>query len=165
MPRWGDQRDVEELDILAMDVMELDPPPGIGAGEIDELLADAEGAEPDTDTDVQNTIRAMLEEAIQYYEENLEPDQVKATDYYHGRPFGDEEEGRSRVVSTEVRDAVRARLPSLMRIFFGPEDAVEFRPEGPEDVELARQKTDYVNFVIREDNPGFIEFYAALKDA
>lgn len=164
MPRWGAQRDAGELDLLAMDVMELDPPPGIGEDEIADLL-EAEEADPEPRSEVQNTIRAMLEEAIQYYEENLEPDQVKATDYYHGRPFGDEEEGRSKVVSTEVRDAVRARLPSLMRIFFGPEDAVEFRPEGPEDVELARQMTDYVNFVIREDNPGFIEFYAALKDA
>jgi hypothetical protein len=107
----------------------------------------------------------MLDEAIQWREENLDPIQTEATEYYKKQPFGNEEEGRSQVVMSEVRDAVKAMLPSLMRIFFGPERVVEFRPEGLEDVPLSQQQTDYVSYVFTTDNPGFMVMHSALKDA
>lgn len=119
----------------------------------------------DAPTETEALIKEMLDEAVSWYETELEPAQKEATDYYHGRPFGNEEEGRSRVVIPEVRDTVKAILPSLMRIFFGPERVVEYRPRGPEDEQLSRQQTDYVNYMIREDNPGFLTFWSAFKDA
>lgn len=115
--------------------------------------------------DLQSLIHRQLEEAIQWREEHLEPIQTLATEYYQAKPLGNEQEGRSAVVLTEVRDAVRAILPSLMRIFFGPEHVVEFRPEGPEDVEVAEQQTDAINYVVREENPGFLVMHSAFKDA
>jgi hypothetical protein len=114
---------------------------------------------------LQDTVRAQLEEAIEFYEENIEPDQVEATDYYFGRPFGDEEEGRSKVVSTDLRDTVLSMIPSLMRIFLGPEKSVEFRGRSKEDARIAAQQTDYINYVIREDNSAFLTFNAVFKDA
>jgi len=125
-------------------------------------MADREAVDQ---ADIQNRVRAALEAAIQWHEEELEPDMVKATDYYNGEPFGDEEEGRSKVVSRDVHDVTIGQLPSLMRIFFGGEDAVEFRPERPDVVQVAAQATDYVNYVVREENDGFLEYYAAFKDA
>jgi hypothetical protein len=115
--------------------------------------------------EIQATVRGALERALDHYQDTLEPDQKEATDYYYGRPFGDEEDGRSKVVSTDVRDATRAQLPSLMRVFFGPERAVEFRPRGLEDEPMARQMTDTVGYVVREENPGFLILYSAFKDA
>jgi hypothetical protein len=88
-----------------------------------------------------------------------------ATGYYYGAPFGDEEDGRSQVVSMDVRDTVQGILPSLMRIFFGPERVVEFMPQGPEDVASADQATDYVDFIFKRDNPGFKILHSAFKDA
>ncbi len=79
--------------------------------------------------------------------------------------FGDEEEGRSQVVSMDVRDTVQGILPSLMRIFFGPERVVEFAPQGPEDIASAEQATDYVDFIFKRDNPGFKILHSAFKDA
>lgn len=116
------------------------------------------------DADVQEIVRRSLERAIKHYEENIEPDQTEATDYYHGRPFGDEEEGRSKVVSTDVRDATLAQLPSLLRVFTGPERAVEFMPRGAEDEAQAKQITDYINYIIYNDNPGFTNIHSWLKD-
>jgi hypothetical protein len=114
--------------------------------------------------EIQASISAQLEEAIAHYEENLEPIQVEATDYYHARPFGDEEKGRSKVVSSDLRDTTAHQVPSLMRVFLGPEKAVEFRAERPEDAQGAKQATDYINHVIREDHPAFLIFNAAFKD-
>jgi hypothetical protein len=115
--------------------------------------------------EIQETVRRALERAISHHDENIEPDLVKATDYYLGRPFGDEESGRSKVVSTDVGDATRAQMPSLLRVFCGNENAVEFRARGEGDEPTAEQATDYVNYIIREDNQGFLLFYSAFKDA
>jgi hypothetical protein len=122
-------------------------------------------SKPDDDVDIQALVTHALENAVQYYEENLEGDQVAATNYYYGRKFGNERKGRSQVVSTDVRDATQAQLPSLMRIFFGPERVVEFKPRGPEDEALARQQTEYVNYIVMEDNPGFLILHSVFKDA
>lgn len=137
-------------------------------GPLAELLLDGEareeGAEPDN-RDTQTIVRAAVEEALQWREENLDDAQAEATDYYMGRPFGDEKKGRSQVVITTVRDAVQSVLPSLMRIFHGNERVVEFQPQGPEDVPLARQQTDYINHVVTRENDGFSVFQSVFKDA
>lgn len=117
---------------------------------------------------LQNIVAASITDAVSYIDDDIGPDRAKAIDYYFGRTIGFElayEEGRSGVVSRDVHDMVAAALPSLMRIFFGPEHVVEFEPYGPEDEEEAQQKTDYVNYIVTTDNDGFEVFYAALKDA
>lgn len=117
------------------------------------------------DAQLQSIVHAEIADAVSYIDDDIGPDRAKALDYYFGRPFGDEEEGRSQVVSRDVHDMVQAALPSLMRIFFGAENVVEFEPHGPEDVEEAEQKTDYINHIVTVDNDGFRVFYAVIKDA
>ena len=72
-------------------------------------------------------------------EENME--------YYLGEKFGNEIDGRSEIVTTDVRDTVEYIMPSLMRIFTTHNNIAEFEPQGPEDMEMAQQATDYVNYV------------------
>lgn len=134
----------------------------------EDIYSDPEVAPPEEDAvpeELQNFVQRAAEEALNWRDEELDPQQEEATDYYMGRPFGNEEEGRSKVVSTDVRDTVQAILPSLMRIFFGPEQIVEYEPMGPEDVEGAEQATDSVNHVVRNDNQGFSVIHSAFKDA
>lgn len=42
---------------------------------------------------------------------------------------------------------------------------MEFVPKGPEDIAIAEQQTDYINYLIQEKNPGFQVLYSAFKDA
>jgi hypothetical protein len=123
------------------------------------------GDESTAPADRKTLVLGMLEEAEQFYRDEVEPVQAQATDYYLARPFGNEEKGRSKVISTDVRDTVQAILPSMMRIVFGPEEVVEFRPRRKEDVPVAAQQTDYLNFILREDNPGFMVLHGWIKDA
>lgn len=137
-------------------------------GPLADLMLDEEAGKTPADREqeeLQSTVRMAVEEAIQWREENLDEDQAKATDYYMGRPFGDEKKGRSQVIITTVRDAVQSVLPSLNRIFFGSDRVVEFMPFGPEDVPTAEQQTDYVNYVVNQENKGFIVFQSVFKDA
>lgn len=143
----------EIQDRLGLETFEFDLP----------VEADPEG--PDPDENVQAVVTRLIEEAIAHYEENLEPDQVMATDYYYGRPFGDEKEGRSQVVSTEVRDATLNQMASLMKIFAGTERVVEFAPDHKQDRIEAERQTSYVNYVFMEDNPGYLILDSVFKDA
>ena len=114
---------------------------------------------------LQGVISAEIKDAISFIDDDIGGNRALATEYYYGDLFGDEEDGRSQVVSMDVRDTVQGILPSLMRIFFGPERVVEFAPQGPEDVANAEQATDYVDFIFKRDNPGFKILHSAFKDA
>ena len=115
--------------------------------------------------DFQSVVSAEIEDAVTYIDTDLSPIRAQATAYYRGDPFGNEEEGNSRVVATEVRDTVNAMLPSIMRVFFSSERVVEFMPRGPEDVKSSEQASDYANYVLNQDNPGFMVMYGTFKDS
>lgn len=121
-----------------------------------------------SDEEIASHVGRMIDDARSYMTTEIEPKRKLSTEYYKGAPFGNEEDGRSSVVSTDVRDVILSMMPSFMRIFAGShERAVEFRPRGPgpEDEAEARQKTDMVNYVIFEENDGFMTAYSAIKDA
>jgi hypothetical protein len=89
----------------------------------------------------------------------------KSIDYYYGDKFGNEVEGRSQVVSTDVSDVIEWMMPSLMRIFTSGDEIGRFDPTGPEDVKAAQQESMYVNYVLNKDNDGFKILYDWFKDA
>lgn len=89
----------------------------------------------------------------------------EAMQYYYGQPYGDEVEGRSQVVTTEVKDAVEGILPKLMAIFTSSEEIVRFEPQNPDDEAAAQQATDYINYIFTRLNNGFLTLYCLFKDA
>lgn len=111
-----------------------------------------------------SVVQDALAQCVQFVDTELSVERARATEFYLGKPFGNEEEGRSQVVLTEVRDAVDGMLPSLLRVFFGSEHTVEFVPTKAETVTQAEQMTDYVRYVFEEDNAGFLQAMAVLKD-
>ena len=95
----------------------------------------------------------------------LEDQRRKALEYYNGEPFGNELDGRSSVVSTDVMDVVEWSMPILMRIFGSGDEIGRFEPQNPDDVEAAEQATDYCNYVFFRQNDGFTLLYDVMKDA
>src|SRR5512146_507370 len=78
--------------------------------------------------DICAVVQNAITQCVQFVDTELSVERARATEYYLGKPFGNEEEGRSQVILTEVRDATDGMLPSLLRVFFGSEHAVEFVP-------------------------------------
>lgn len=117
-----------------------------------------------TDKDLVAIIRAHRRDSLGVEDGDLSNDRAKALDHYHGRPYGDEQEGRSAVVSRDLSEAVDWAMPAIMRVFTQSGSLGEFDPVGPEDEEAAQQESDYVNQVIMKDNPGFIILHDAIKD-
>ena len=117
--------------------------------------------------DMEIIAKVEAEENIAYgvNDSALSNDRASAIDYYLGQPFGNEEEGRSQVVSYDVQDTIEAALPQLLKVFVAGDKVVQFDPKGPEDQDAAEQETDYINHVVMEKNNGFKIFYVWFKDA
>jgi len=113
----------------------------------------------------QALLRNEIENAHGYYDNEYGIDRIKAMDYYMGEKYGNEQEGRSQVVTTEVADTIEFIMPSLMRTFTQTDDFVKFMPRGEEDVEGAEQATSYANYVINCQNNGFVILHNFFKDA
>ena len=99
------------------------------------------------------------------YGDTISQHRERAMEYYYGQPFGNEVEGRSQFVDSTVQDTIEWIKPSLMRVFASGDEMVKFNPHGPEDVKMAEQATDYVNYVFTKDNPGWEILYSWFTDA
>lgn len=117
----------------------------------------------------EETLKGILEDeidnAIGYLETETTESRRKAIEYYNGEEYGNEVEGRSRIVTREVAEAVDGAMPALMRVFTASEETVVFEPHGPEDVDAAEQATQMCNWVFMRDNPGISILHTMIKDA
>jgi len=121
-------------------------------------------AEEITEEELLTRIKGELTDALGY-SDTISEQREKAMEYYYALPFGNEVEGRSQFVDSTVQDTIEWIKPSLMRIFASGDEMVKFSPHGPEDVEMAEQATDYVNYVFTKDNNGWEILYSWFTDA
>jgi len=117
------------------------------------------------DEQLGSVVSREITESLNHFDTEYTQDRIDALDYYLGRPFGNEVEGRSSVVDTTVADVVEQIMPSMMRIFTGTDKVVRFAPRNEEDVEAAEQATDYVNFILQTDNDYYRILYNFIKDS
>jgi hypothetical protein len=134
------------------------------------------------DTDYAAAVRALIMDAVDFNESTLMPDREEAERYYYGQEprltnvveeydsYSDvseeeDEPNRSTIVSTDVRDTIMAILPSLMRIFASGEHVITYGANTPDQVEQAKQATDYIRYKLWNDNPGFLILHGTFKDA
>ena len=123
-----------------------------------------EVAEASMMLDLSAQLKAEMDDAKDYNNQ-VGQERAESTEYYLGNEPEPTSSLQSYYVSTDVRDTVLFMLPSIMRTFFGTKKIVEFVPNGPEDIPIAEQQTDYINYIVQEQNPGFQVLYDAFKDA
>jgi len=111
----------------------------------------------------------QMRSAVGVFGGKLSAQRLKAMRYYLCEAVGDlsppEVEGRSTVVSPDVRNTIEAMLPQLMVKFAGSERVVEFEPNKPGDEKKAEQATDFINYVYHQKNDGEGITYRWMKDA
>lgn len=88
-------------------------------------------------------------------------------EYYLGCPMGNEVEGQSQVISTDCADVVDSDMTSLTRMFLGPQELMEFMPKTGANADIieARQKTQLVNHLIKNQKNSFKILHDWMKDA
>jgi uncharacterized protein YaeQ len=107
---------------------------------------------PMTDDEIESIAREAVTQALSFIESEVAEDRIKAQKYYNGEVDIGEEDGRSKVVATKVRDTIRQIKPSLMRIFLSNENYVEYVPKNPQQVPQAELATKYVHAKFNENN-------------
>lgn len=113
---------------------------------------------------IQRAVSSAVSDAIDFVQSEIEPERRKAARYFDGEVDIGAEVGRSKVVATKCRDAVRAVKPSLLRVFMSTDKPVEYVPRKPQDVAIAEQQTAYAQFAFAE-SAGFRLLSSVFHDA
>jgi hypothetical protein len=117
------------------------------------------------DDQLGSIVSGEITDALNHFDNEYTTDRLRALDMYLGEPLGNEVDGRSTVISTEVADTVESIIPNLMRVFTTNDKYVRFSPRTAEDMESAEQASDYVNYVLNTQNPGYQILHTFFKDA
>lgn len=86
---------------------------------------------------------------------------------YNGELYGTEEEGRSSVISQDVKDIVESDMPGLVRTILGSGPVMKFtanNPNNEKQVAEAEEKTVYVDWLVRSQPKSYRVNYGFLKD-
>ena len=118
-----------------------------------------------SDDDLLDLLRRKEEAAADYVHGDLGVQREISMREYHRMPYGNETEGESQVVASDVQDTVEWILPALLKVFTSTDKAVSFEPSREADVKATEQATDACNYVFYRQNNGFLVLYTALKDA
>jgi len=121
-------------------------------GSEEEMLEQESPFQPMEESEIESIARDAVSDAIDFIESEIAEDRIKAQRYYDGEVDLGVEEGRSRVVSTKVRDTIRQIKPSLMRVFLSNEQYVQFTPNNPQEIGPAETATKYVHSHFTERN-------------
>lgn len=86
---------------------------------------------------------------------------------YNQECYGDEEKGFSQVIASDVRDTVDSDMTSLVRVFLGSGNVIEFEPvtDDEAEVEEAKIKTEYINHLLLRRPKSYTVIHGFLKDA
>ena len=109
-------------------------------------------------------LKNQVEDALNYYDTDLSAFRMDVQDYYNSEQFGNEQDGKSKVVTSDLQEVIEQIMPSLMRIFTSSKDYIKFLPRNQEDVAGAEQSSIYANYVIEKNN-GFTMFHNWFKSA
>lgn len=116
-----------------------------------------------TDRELLAQIEEFERRSTNYYGTEVSAEMRVAQDYYLGKPIGNEEEGRSQVISSDVWDVVEGMTPAILGPFVASDDVVRFEPVGAEDIETAEQETELINHIVTQQNNVFETLVAWVK--
>lgn len=112
-----------------------------------------------------NHLQTLEEDSAAFVWGALGSERERAQKEYFRMPYGNEEDGWSSIVTSDVQDTVEWILPQLLDIFTATDSIVSFEPTKQEDVKGAEQATETCNYIFTKKNDGFLILYTAIKDA
>lgn len=125
-----------------------------------------EDAEEMGEEELSRIIGVELSESMGDDADELEGNRTQALNYYFGRPRGDEMVGRSKLQSMDVADMVESVLAQVITAFTDDLTVTfETFTSNPQELDIAQQESKTVNYVVQQENDGYLTFYTALKDA
>lgn len=109
---------------------------------------------------------SLVKDCTSYRDATLMPARVKAQEYYDGTMNDTPSDvGRSKVVSRDVRAAIKKVMPSIVRTILGNDKVVEYEPVAQGDEATSEQATTYINNVVFPESGGVDALKDAIHDA
>jgi len=117
------------------------------------------------DADLCKVVQSLVRDC-EAYRVIQQPDRLRAMEYFDGEMKDTpSDDGRSKVVSRDVRGEVKKVLPSVIRIILGNDKVVEYQPNQQGDEAAADQATDYINSLVFPESDGPNAVHDAIDDA
>lgn len=110
--------------------------------------------------DYDDLLNFLLEEERLALDDTLNGERANALEFYNGELFGDEEDGRSQVVTRDVAEVVDYATTSLLRVMMSGDNAVEFTCS---DRNIADQITAAVGQEFFEGQDGYRVLHDWIK--
>lgn len=117
-----------------------------------------------TETELLTVLKCQLADSIKYATDDFNTANLELDNAYRQKPYGNEEDGRSRVISSDVYDTVESDMPSFARVFLSATSVMKFIPTNKDDAEECEQKTKYANWLIRGQRDSFKTLHDLLKE-
>ena len=114
--------------------------------------------------DAVSELQQEVEEAINFMWSEFEDDWARAERYFAGGCDLPSDEGRSNAVKSEVRDVIRAVMPSIMRVLYQARKPVEFVPTNVYNAKFVEQQALYINQLFHASG-GYKILYDAVHEA
>lgn len=120
------------------------------------------------DSELVSILKAHEVQAIGYQgaDNDITSDQEQALNYYNGvMDDVPAQEGTSSVKDGTVALVVDNAVAATLKPFVSSDETVSFVPRRADAVKIAEQATEYINYIINCDNPGFLILHNWFKDA
>jgi hypothetical protein len=105
-----------------------------------------------------------VSEASDFMTSEFSGDWETAERYFAGKSDVPHDDGRSSIVKTEVRDVIRAVMPSVMRVLMQARKPVEYVPSGIKQAAFVEQQGLWVNQEFYK-NDGYMQLYSAVLES
>ena len=79
------------------------------AQDVGDMSGEATGEfnnEGPSEEELQGIVGSALDDAVDFIDNTISPLRATSIDYYQGKPFGNDEDGRSKVISLDVHDTI-----------------------------------------------------------
>lgn len=117
-------------------------------------------------------LKFLSDEESRARDTDLDDQRAAAIDFYNGAPFGDEEDGRSQLVTRDVAEVIDHQVISILRTFISGDKVVEFEDDGeeqpaqpgqPKVPSAGQQATECVAYQFMRKQPGYMVLHDSLK--
>lgn len=109
-------------------------------------------------------IDRALSTSINFYDNKLSVERREVLDYYNGVKPKPSHAGNSKYVSMDVFDAVESMKAVLLETFSAGHRIVTFDPQSEASVVSSKAATEYADYVIFRQNPGYEIFSTVIQD-
>jgi hypothetical protein len=109
----------------------------------------------DREAELLRLLKGEENDSLGYRQSELQQQQIDALKAFYGEKYGDEEDGRSQVVTREVFETIQWTIPDLMRVFASGQNVLYLEETNQGDARHGKDAADYLNWIFYTDNVGY----------